>query len=77
MLPIYINASVLHKLQFNRRATKLLYNKRAELSLVKRWAIGDTGKFKKEVNLWQKVKIPSVDGVSLPSAPKVTRKKGK
>ena len=49
MLPIYINASVLHKLQFNRRATKLLYNKRAELSLVKRWAIGDTGKLKKRL----------------------------
>ena len=43
----------------------------------KRFAIGDTGKFKKEVNLWQKVIIPSVGGVFLQSAPKVTRKKGK
>ena len=43
----------------------------------KRWAIGDTGKIKKEVNLWQKVIIPSVDGVFLPSVLKVTRKKGK
>ena len=34
-------------------------------------------KSKKEVNLWQKVIILSVGGVSLPSVLKVMRKKGK
>ena len=49
MLPIYTNASVLHKLQLNNAESK--HSERISVEqTAKRFAIGDTGKYLKEVN---------------------------